>query len=145
MNDKLETLREFREHTCSNYTNYICSFWLKLQDSFNNNKINLTISSGLNNKNSIVTFDKTAINSWQEVRIPITIPNKVINKITLEFLENDSTKFLKIADMKLYDSGLNNIMIGGKNTTITLDDIKDNDLFEKFDFSMAVFEKNRKK
>lgn len=121
--DKFKSLKDYREHDCANYKNFVCSFWLKVVSNLNNNKVKLTITSCEDDEPAIVSFDKTAVNSWQEVRIPIQIKKNVIENIQLEFLENESSKYVKIADMKLYDSGTNQLMIGNKSQNHPIDKV----------------------
>ncbi|MBR4037408.1 MAG: hypothetical protein IKJ02_02490, partial [Tidjanibacter sp.] len=103
--------------------------------NLSSNEVRLTIKDSRysNNENiSTITFDKSAINSWQEVRIPIMIKDKVIESIKLEFLDNSNT-LIKIADMRIYNSSMNNIMIGDENNNNELEKIKKIEYIEQHD------------
>lgn len=110
MKDYFENLKSYRKYKCSNYINFMCDFWLNIQQNVSNSKVNIEINSSENaqTQEEIFSFnvDTSAINSWQHVAIPICIKYQNLNDIKIMFGENNSNKIVKIADMKLYHSGV---------------------------------------
>lgn len=117
---KLGDIDYYRGNTCPNYINYICSFWLKILDNIENPYVKLIVNSEFNNKTKkdykIVSFDRTLINGWQEVRIPITITYEGVTSVELEFLDNNKNHRIKLVDMKLmYASKLSTKLTDGNS------------------------------
>ena len=123
MYGRLNELKYYRENMHTNFVNYKCSFWLKLLDEVTNPKVRLTVVSKDKTDTSEVYFDNSAIDSWQEVKIPITILYDDLKSIKLEFLENNANKSIKIADMKLYYESTYNVMLTDGTNWGYLDDV----------------------
>lgn len=125
MNGRLESLDYYRGNVCPNYVNYIVSFWVKLLNNVNNSKVKLSVVSKKNTDPDVgyTSIDTSMVNGWQEVRIPIKISYDAIESVSLEFMEKDSTKEALIADMKLYYSSTNRLMLTDGVNWGYLDDV----------------------
>ena len=125
MSEKLENMDYYRGNVCPEYINYVCSFWLKLLDPVNNCNVKLSIVSKDNEAAEVgeSSFDGSAINCWQEVRIPIKISYRAVKFAKLEFLENDENKNIQIADMRIYYSSTYKTMLTDGSKWGYLDDV----------------------
>ena len=110
MKEYFESLNKYRKLKCANYINFTCDFWLKIQQNMLNSKVSIRVNSSENAQIQDEVFscniDTSAINSWQHITVPICIKYQNLNEINVMFDENDSNKTVKIADMKLYHSGV---------------------------------------
>lgn len=122
MSGRKKSLDDYRGRECGNYVNYICSFWLKLLEEVDNSRVQLIINDD-NENMSVVSFDNSAINAWQEVRMPIKIVKDNINIVLLKFLEKEE-RDIKTADMRLYYSSTYKTMLTNGTTWACLDEIQ---------------------
>ena len=98
ISEQLDKIKDYRKLKCPNYINYICRFFLKLERKMSSTKVEVKVD---NISVGVGTFDNSAINSWQQVFIPIVITNDSFNSFDIKFLDNLDKNF-EIADMSLY-------------------------------------------
>ena len=126
MASSFQAIKEYRQKKCPDYKYYICSFWLKIYEKEFDCGVKMTVQSknllvSTITDESRVTFDGTAVHSWQLVTIPIKISGENIEKIKIEFETGHS---YEIGDMRLYYSPLTRFCVGSRTGTNTpLDEI----------------------
>lgn len=108
MEDYLENIDTYYGNKCNKFKNFKITFWLKLLDNLTLSKVKVIIKETANSEKCVtneVTIDRTAINSWQYITIPVNIQYEKIGYVEITFNENDPEKFFKISDMRIcYDS-----------------------------------------
>lgn len=104
MNKRLSKVIDYR-NKYTNYINYYCSFWLKLESITESSKIKLKVyyeSYNHKSEEGMSSFDNTLIDRWQLISIPIKVSHTDISKIELKFIDElQSNNNIKIADMRL--------------------------------------------
>ena len=129
MSSKLDAIKDYRINKYPNYVNYTCSFWLKINNSMSNPKIQVVVISKEDTlsvrEESTVLFDNSAVNSWQFVSIPLHIKYKEIDHISFTFLENVyyPSKSINIADMRLCYSPSSRTCLTDGTNWISLDEV----------------------
>lgn len=102
MSSKLSDIKKYRDKTCNYFKFYNCSFWIKLCNVVDDSKIEITVESGDYLKETFIgKFDGKAVDSWQLVSIPIKIFYEYVKSISIKFLENSSSVYFYIADIRL--------------------------------------------
>ena len=127
MSSCFDDVQNYRKYKCSNFINFYCNFWLKINQQIENPKIQIQINSSELTSSKYAeflgSFDPTAVDAWQFISIPIEIPYQNIDSFKVKFLENKVDKTIKIADMKFTYGSITKYFVGDQNEGIPIDEI----------------------
>ncbi|MCL2848402.1 MAG: hypothetical protein FWE13_06660, partial [Firmicutes bacterium] len=120
-------IRNYVFNKCRNYRYFNVGFWLKVvSGDIQNSRVRVDVlsmtgngdSSNTSNHrryNNEVTFDNTAVGAWQYVSVPIYIAEANLRELRLSFLDNNASRNIKVAEVRLCYDTRSRIVLGTSN------------------------------